>query len=87
MNSLFSTRASIKPSTVEITTTAMVHTRVFFSTRAKVGFLSTVVKFSKLLNPFRIPARVTLFAEIWNTRRMGVTIKIAIRITLGAIHT
>ena len=48
-NLLFSTRASMKPSTVEITTTAMVQTMVFFRTRAKAGLLRTLEKFSKLL--------------------------------------
>ena len=76
----------MKPSTVEMTTTAMVQTTVFFSTRAKAGLLRTFVKFSKLLNPFIWPARVTRLMDSWKTLMMGVTIKMAIRIMLGAIQ-
>ena len=85
-NLLFSTRASMKPSTVEITTTAMVQTMVFFSTRVKVGLFRTFVKFSKLLKPRSWPVRLTLFRDRWNTERMGARMKTAIRMTLGAIQ-
>ena len=85
-NLLFSTRASIKPSTVERTTTATVHTRVFFKTRLKEGLLMTFTKFSMPLKPLIFPARLTSLMAIWNTDRMGIRIKTAIKITLGAIQ-
>ena len=59
---------------------------VFFSTTAKDGSLMTAVKFSKLLKPFSLPALVTLFTDSWNTLKMGVTIKMAMRMMLGAIQ-
>ena len=85
-NLLFSTRASMKPRTVEITTTAMVQTRVFFSTRPKAGLFSTLTKFPMPLKPLILPARLTSLKESWKTLKIGVTIKMAIRIILGAIQ-
>ena len=38
------------------------------------------------MKPLSCPVRLTLLAAIWNTFRMGVTIKMAIRMTLGAIQ-
>ena len=76
----------MKPRRVEMTTTATVQRMVFFSTRENAGSFMILVKFSKLLKPFSLPARVTLFMDSWNTLMMGVTIKMAIRMMLGAIQ-
>ena len=58
-----STRASTKPMRVEKPTTTTVHTRVFCRVCQKVGEDKTSLKFSKLLKPFSLPARVTLFMD------------------------
>ena len=76
----------MKPRMVERTTTAMVQTMVFFSTRLKAGLFSTLVKFSRPLKPLILPARLTSLRESWNTLTMGVTMKMAIRMMLGAIQ-
>ena len=64
----------------------MVQTMVFFSTRENAGSLTTLVKFWKLLKPWILPVRLTLLDAIRNTERMGVMMKTAIRMTLGAIQ-
>ena len=76
----------MKPRMVDSTTTAMVHTRVFFRTKEKAGALTTLMKFSKLLKPLSAPVLVTLFRAIRNTVTMGIRMKTAIRMTLGAIQ-
>ena len=76
----------MKPSTVERTTTATVHTRVFFRTRLNEGLLMTFEKFSRPLKPLILPARLTSLIAIRNTDRMGTRMKTAMRITLGAIQ-
>ena len=64
----------------------MVHTRVFFRTKLKEGLLMTFTKFSMPLKPLILPARLTSLIAIRNTDRMGIRMKTAIKITLGAIQ-
>ena len=85
-NWLLRISASTKPSTVDSTTTAMVHTRVFCSTRPKAEPLTTLMKLPRPLKPLILPALLTSLRDIWNTDRMGTRIKMPIRITLGAIQ-
>ena len=58
-NLLFSTRARMKPKTVEITTTATVHTIVLCNTSLKVEPLRTLVKLSSPQKPLIRPALLT----------------------------
>ena len=71
---------------MDSTTTATVHTRVFCSTSPKEELFSTLVKLAMPLNPFIMPALLTSLIAIRKTNTMGVRIKIAIKITLGAIQ-
>ena len=68
-------------------TTATVHTRVFFSTMAKTGLLVTLRKFSNPAKPLIRPALLTSLKAIRNTKIIGTRMKIAMRRTLGRIHT
>lgn len=85
-NLLFSTSARIKPNTVESTTTAMVHTRVFLRTSLKVDPLRTLAKLSNPQNPFIRPALLTSLIEVRKTSKIGKSMKIVIRRMLGSSH-
>ena len=59
---------------------------VFFSTMAKAGLLTTLIKLPMPLKPLILPALLTSLMDIWNTEMMGMRIKIPIRMMLGRIH-
>jgi len=76
----------MKPRTVDRTTTAMVQTTVFFSTRENLVLLRTLAKLSKPAKPFTRPALVTWLKAIRKTKPMGMMMKMVIRMMLGRIH-
>ena len=71
---------------VEKPTTTTVHTRVFCRVCQKVGEDKTSLKFSKLLNPLTILARLISDRDSRKTVTIGMTIMTAIRRMLGSIH-
>ena len=76
----------MKPSSVEITTTAIVQTTVFFSTMENFAPLRTFSKFLKPMKPLTRPALVTWLKAIRKTNPMGMMMKTNIRMMLGRIH-
>ena len=83
---LFRIMARIKPSKVDNPTTATVHITVFFRTMENIGLLNTLWKLSNPQKPLIRPALLILLRDMRNTNPIGVTMKTAIRSTLGRIQ-
>ena len=80
------TMANIKPSSVETPTTTIVHISVLRRIWINVGLSRMVLKLSRPLKPFTMPALLILDMESRKTVTMGITIITHMSTMLGSIH-